>query len=137
MYPPRVQAKTQVKSESLEPSENTIKENSRKMRWVMLVVMDMSREGWSQAKTHQVHNLNKWNKKALRWHGRAYGHGMVVPKFYPVWLALASFSVWDGVCVWSGSQTKRGSFSFGYALWWVYERLVNVWDGRRIKVMIH
>ena len=31
MYVPRVQAKTQVKSESLESSENTINENSRKM----------------------------------------------------------------------------------------------------------
>jgi len=34
MYLSRVQAKNQVKSESLEPSENTIKENSRKLCWL-------------------------------------------------------------------------------------------------------
>jgi len=54
----------------------------------MLVGMDISSKEWNQAKFHQVHEANKWNKETLRWHGRANEHGMVVPKFYPQWLGF-------------------------------------------------
>jgi len=44
MYLPRVYAKTQIKSESLKPSENTIKENSRKVLRNMVFVRQQTRE---------------------------------------------------------------------------------------------
>ena len=44
MYPQRVQAKTQFKSESLKPGENTIKGKLRKVARNMLLVRQQIRE---------------------------------------------------------------------------------------------
>ena len=43
MYPLRVQAKTQFKSESLKPRENTIKEKTKKVAHNLLVMREQTR----------------------------------------------------------------------------------------------
>ena len=60
--------------------------------------MDMSREEWTQVKTHQENKASKWILTALVWHGRAYRHGMAVPYCCPTVALFSKLStVWDAL----------------------------------------
>ena len=58
MYLPRVNARTQIKRESLNPRENTIKEKPMKMVCNMLVVRQTHEIGWDLESKD-----SKWEKK--------------------------------------------------------------------------
>jgi len=93
MYLSRVQANTQIKSESLKPRKDTIKEISRKGDELCWFGEDISRQEWNQAKTHQVHEATSETRE-FRW-------GTVVPKNFcpqslgfPILHGLNAFEVW-------------------------------------------